>query len=236
MEVAQTIPMEKEIPEREDKMVLTTLIKQLYAIDTLEGYTDEDIDCLKAVHGILPTVLEEFYRTAGKSITNQFVQDSWITPKNYEDWAWLRNSSHFILLNENQGVCQAGIRQEDMTLSDPPVYVSMDDKDWKLCAPTTSKFLAAALIYEAAFTFDYSSEDIFILSEEDFKLMQSRLTKLPYAMQNWMGCTITCYNNAPDNLAVVLDWESEYQMFYGGATEESYNKLRSVLENVGEPL
>ena len=221
----------------DQKMTIHGLIKQLYAIDTPEGYDDEDINCLRSVHGVLPAVLEEFYRTVGKTIALQFVQDTWITPKHYEDWVWLKSiRSHFILLIENQGVCQAGIRQEDMALSDPPVYVSMDDNDWKLCASTTSEFLAAALIYEAAFTFDYSSEEFFLLSEKDLKLMQSRLTQLPYTMQNWMECTITCYSNAPDNLAVVLDWTGEYQMFFGGATEESYNKLRSVLEDIGEPL
>lgn len=80
----------------DQKMTIRELIKQLYAIDTPEGYTDEDINCLRAVHGVLPAVLEEFYRTAGKTIAGQFVQDTWITPKHYEDWAWQKSiRSHF---------------------------------------------------------------------------------------------------------------------------------------------
>lgn len=62
------------------------------------------------------------------------------------------------------------------------------------------------------------------------------MTKLPYTMQNWITISTTCYRNAPDNIAVVMDCGDEYQMIYGGATEESYHKLRSVLENIGEPL
>ena len=217
-------------------MDLSTLIKQLYAVDTLEGYTEDEIILLKEKYGSLPATLEEFYHTAGRTDSLWHVQDIWITPEHREKWAWLQESSHFILLNENQGVCRAGIRRSDMTLSDPPVYVTMDDTAWKLCASTTSEFLAAALAYEAVFAFDHCSENIYWLSEEDLSVVQSRLTKLPFVLQNWMVPTITCYNNAPDNLAVVLDFGGEYQMLYGGATVESYNKLQSVLIDLGEPV
>lgn len=217
-------------------MNLTILIKQLYAVTMLEGYSEDEINLLKRKYGALPTVLEEFYRSAGRTAALWRVQDTWITPEHRKKLTWLQDSSHFILLNENQGVCQAGIRRSDMILPDPPVYVTMDDTDWKLCAPTTSEFLAAALSYEAVFTFDHSSMEIYWLTEEDMKVVQSQLSRLPFMLQNWMDCTITCYNNAPDNLAVVLDFGSEYQMLYGGVTLKSCNKLRSVLENIGEPI
>lgn len=163
-------------------MDFTTLIKQLYAVDKLEGYNEEEIKQLKEIYGALPDMLENFYRTSGRTPVLNCGQDIWIMPEYREKWSWLAKSSHFILLNENQGVCQAGIRPEDMNKPDPPVYVCMDDKDWKLCAPTVSEFLAAALAYEAVFTFDYSPEEFYWLSKE------------------------------------------------------SYNKLRLVLENIGEPL
>ena len=171
-------------------MNLTTLIKQLYAVDTLEGYTEDEINLLKRKYGALPTTLEEFYRTAGRTVALFRVQDTWITLEHREKWIWLQESSHYILLNENQGVCQAGIRRSDMILPDPPVYVTMDDTDWKLCAPTTSEFLAAALVYEAVFAFDHCSEDIYWLSEEDLSVVQSQLTKLPFALQNWMVVSV----------------------------------------------
>lgn len=90
-------------------MDLTTFMKQLYAVDTLEGYNEEEINQLKAMYGALPDVLEDFYRTAGKTPALNGGQDTWIMPEHREKWSWLAKSSHFILLNENQGVCQAGI-------------------------------------------------------------------------------------------------------------------------------
>ena len=218
-------------------MDLTAMIKQLYAVDTLEGYTDEDISYLKTMYANLPAVLEEFYRTAGCTPAIHSVQDIWMKPEHYRDRAWLKeDDSHFILLNENQGVCRAGIRKEDMALPDPPVYVTMDDADWELCAPTTSEFLVATLAYESVFTFEYWSEDFFWLSEDELELLQSKLTRLPCTLQNWMDATITCYSNAPDNMVVVMNMEGEYQMFFGGVTEEAYRKLRSILGDMGEPV
>ena len=39
-------------------MNLTTLIKQLYSVDMLAGFTEKEIDRLKAVYGALPITLE----------------------------------------------------------------------------------------------------------------------------------------------------------------------------------
>ena len=41
-------------------------------------------------------------------------------PEHFQKWEWLREPDYLILLNENQGVCQAGIRREDLMLPDPP--------------------------------------------------------------------------------------------------------------------
>ena len=51
-----------------------------------------------------------------------------------------------------------------------------------------------------------------------------------------MDATITCYHNSPDNMVVVMDTEGEYQMFFGGVTEEACEKLQSILGDMGEPV
>lgn len=96
-------------------------------------------------------------------------------------------------------------------LPDPPVYVTEDDKNWTLCAPTTSDFLSAALAYEGVFTFEYNPEEFYWLTETELGLIQSRLTKLPFEITNWLcGMRITLYSNEPDNMVAVMDcgdWE-----------------------------
>lgn len=219
--------------------VLLDMIRPLYAVESFQGYTNQDIQILKDLFGGLPPVLEEYYRAAGRTEAFHRVQDEWMLPEHFQKWAWLREAGYLILLNENQGVCHAGIRREDLALPDPPVYTTMDDNAWGLCAPTTSAFLAAALLYESVFTFSYNPEEFFYLTGEELALMQSRLAKLPFALPNWMEMTVTFYSSAPDNLVALMDcgggdWSR--QVLYGAASEASYRKLLTAMEGLGEPV
>ena len=44
------------------------MFKPLYAVDTLEGYTENEIAYLKELFGALPQVLEDYYRAAGRTV------------------------------------------------------------------------------------------------------------------------------------------------------------------------
>lgn len=111
-------------------------------------------------------MLEDYYRTAVNTEAFHCVQDSWILPKHFPKWSWLTESDCLTLLNENQGVCHAGIKRKDLSLPDPPVYTTDDDKNWVLCSQTTSEFLTAALAYEAVFSFEYCPEEFYWITEE----------------------------------------------------------------------
>lgn len=217
---------------------LFEMLKSLYAVDMLQGYTEEEIEFLKGQFGVLPEVLEKYYRVAGRTKVFHQVQDSWMLPEDYRKWEWLQESEYLILLNENQGVCCAGIRREDLCLTDPPVYTSEDDENWVLCAPSVSEFLFAALAYEAVYTFAYSSEEFYWVNKAEVRLIASRLAKLPFRMTNWVGgMTITYYGNEPDHLVVIMDCGDEHaDMLYGAVGKASFAKLTEALEGIGEPL
>lgn len=210
----------------------------LYAVETLQGYMAKDIELLKSMFGTLPQVLEEYYHTAGQTKAFHHVQDTWILPEHFQKWKWLQQSEYMILLNENQGVCRAGIRREDLCLPNPPVYSTEDDKNWVLCAPTTSEFLSAALAYEAVYSFAYCPEEFYWLTADDMPLISTKLTKLPFELTNWMNnMKITLYNNEDDNMVAIMDCEDgNLCMLYGAASEKSYAKLLAVLNGIGEPM
>ena len=86
------------------------LIKKLYAVKSFHGYTDKEIDSLKQLFGNIPAVLEEYYRTAGKTKEFQYGQDLWVKPEEYKGHSWYNNIDGMVILNENQGVCQACIK------------------------------------------------------------------------------------------------------------------------------
>lgn len=213
-------------------------IKALYGVEALQGYTEKEIVFVKERFGALPQVLEEYYCTAGRTKALHGVQDEWILPEHFERWKWLQKSEYLILLNDNQGVCRAGIRKEDLVLPDPPVYSTEDDKEWVLCAPSTSVFLAAALAYEAVFHFECSSEEFYWLTEEEVELLGEKLAKLPFALTNWInGMEITLYHYGMDDMVAVMDCkDGNPSMLYGAASEGSYRRLWEILEGIGEPM
>lgn len=213
-------------------------LKPLYGVSELQGYADADIAALKERFGALPAVLEEYYRAAGRTAAFHHVQDTWMLPEDFQRWEWLQRSEYLTLLVENQGVCRAGIRREDLCLPDPPVYESEDEGEWALCAPAVSVFLPAALAYESVIGIEFAPCDFFWLTEEELSRIRTGLTQLPYSFGPWIsGMKITLYQNAPDNLAAILECEDgELQMLYGAASEASYQKLMTVLKGIGEPL
>lgn len=211
--------------------------KPLYTVDTLQGYTEEDMAVLREMFGTLPQVLEDYYCAAGRTEAFHHVQDMWVLPEHFRKWKWLQESEYMIILNENQGACRAAIRRDDLNLPDPPVYTTQDDQHWDLCTPTTREFLSATLAYEGIFTFSYYPEEIYWITEQERELIESKLTKFPFEMANWNGIKIALYNNEPDNMVAILGFgESDLQILYGAATEASYEKLMTVLRGIGEPV
>lgn len=210
------------------------MIKQLYATDQLYGYTETEIAKLKENTGALPDVLEQFWREAGATPQLHQGQDAWIRPSDFGKQDWLNDSEYLILLNENQGCCQAGIRRTELAEADSPVYVTMDRKNWKVCAGTISEFLKAALAYEAVFAFSYQSDDfIRWLTEDELAVIQSGLERKTYELHGWIEMDMSFYSNAYDHMVVVMDC-GDLEVIYGAASEKAYKKLMEVMEGLGE--
>ncbi|MDE7416247.1 MAG: hypothetical protein K2N44_08100 [Lachnospiraceae bacterium] len=214
-------------------------IKPLYNVDVLQGYTEADIELLYHRFGTLPKILEEYYRAAGRTEAFHDVnQDFWVLPEDYGMGECLQQTQYLILLVENQSVCHAGIRREDLSLPDPPVYCTDNNENWILCAPSTSAFLMAALAYEAVSGFEYSSEEFYWLTKEDVEFIKNRLTKFPYELISWIGgMKVTLYQNESDNMVAVMECgDDDFEMLYGAASEASYDRLKMILEGIGEPM
>lgn len=211
-------------------------IRKFYGVDRLTGCSDTEIEALKAKFGTLPQSVEEFYRTAAATEAFQHGQDQWVLPNDYETKRYLKDSENLILLVENQGVCSAGVLQKDLCLSDPPVYVTLDDENWMICAPSVREFLLAALAYEAVFDLPFAPEEMYWITDKEHTLIKSKLTKLPASLTNWLNFDILLYQNEPDNMVAVLDCDDELQMLYGAASEASYRSLLDVLDGMGEPI
>ncbi len=219
-------------------MELRELVRDLYGVDQPQGCTDGEIVAMKGIFGEIPAALEGFYRTFGRTRELKTNQDEWFFPEDFLRWKHLTQSDHLPLLCENQGVCRAEIRREDLALPDPPVYTQTEDDDpWLLSAPTASEFLEAALTYEAIWQLKYSAKEYYWLNADELTIIRSRLVKRTAILRHWMDLEITFYSSRPDNLVVVMDMGGgDCQGLYGGATEESYAALLEIMEGLGEPV
>ena len=218
-------------------MNLCNLVRNLYGVEQPQGCTEKEIAAVREKFGALPAVVEEFWRTFGHTKRLNQCQDDWVFPGHYSKWKWLEEYDDLILLNENQGVFQACVRREDLSLPNPPVYLLEGSSPRVLSAPTVSEFLEATLLYEAVFQLEYSSEEFFEFTEADLAVVRAKLTKLPALQKNWFVTETAFYSNRPDNLMVVMDMGGgDYQGLYGANTQESYAALMEVMEDLGEPI
>ncbi len=217
-------------------MDLSVLVRDLYGVDQPQGCTDEEIAGMKERFGAIPAVVEDFWRTFGHTKELDQCQDNWMFPEQYSKWKWLEEYDGLVLLNENQGCCQACVRREDLTLPDPPVYEFVNDEAQEQISPSVSQFLEAALLYESVWQLDYVPEEFYWLTDEELAAVQAKLTKHPAVLRNWIEMEITCYSNRPNNLLAIMDVGDQYQTLYGGATQESYAALLEVMEGLGEPI
>ena len=92
------------------------MFKPLYAVDTLEGYTENEIAYLKELFGSLPRVLEDYYRAAGRTKAFHCVQDTWMLPEHFQKWEWLREPDYLILL-KNRGYSLFGIYRNEIEIA-----------------------------------------------------------------------------------------------------------------------
>lgn len=211
-------------------------LRKLYAADKLTGLGEDDIGYMRELFGALPKTVEEFYRKAARTEALHHGQDSWLLPEDFRRREWLRKSDCLLLLNENQGVFHAGIRRCDLTRDDPPVYLTDDDREWRLCADNVTEFICAMTAYEAVFTYEYTPEEFYSITEEELAELEAGLTRLPYEVRGWFGNRILLFCNAEDNMAEVMDCGGDLQMLYGAATESSYARLTEVVGGMGEPI
>ena len=106
------------------------LLKNLYDVEVFEGYSDLEIAELSEGWEEIPSSLLDVWKTCGKtSKIFDCSNDPWINLNFIRKYNWTKKSKdYFYLLNENQGVYQSAIRKEDMSKSNPPVYVVETDK------------------------------------------------------------------------------------------------------------
>lgn len=95
----------------------------------------------------LPAVLKDYYLTLGKHAAINYSHNRLLKP----DQIGFSQDEYLIFYEENQAVVYWGIKQSDLSLSDPPVYGNYSgdemNPDWHQECATTGGFLLLMAVY-----------------------------------------------------------------------------------------
>lgn len=114
-----------------------TMIKKLFHITKRNGFSHDEIQTIKNNFGELPQVFIDYYLELGKDERLNHTQDSLIKPEQFQ---YFKHSEYLIFYCENQRACVWGIHRNDLSRSNPPVYMSYDEKVWKMEFETLTDF------------------------------------------------------------------------------------------------
>lgn len=209
-------------------------ILRLFNVEKPVGYTAESIEKAKSIVGALPSEQEKFYLYCGASNELHHLQDELILPDRFDDFA---GSDYIIFFNENQGVCQAGVKKSDEALDDPPVYVNVHKNgvdEWRLSSPRFSDFIRAMFDYQASICLEYNPEEFYFITAEEKNKIEKLFPKLG-GFDNWLDCDITVYGENGGRIAL-MDNSGDIQMNYAANNDTEFKRMAELLNGMGEEM
>jgi len=102
-------------------------IRQLFDINVDNGFSEEEIFACKNVSEHIPKVLFDYYFQLGKIKKLNQTQDRLLEPKKLR---FSKNLDFLIFYIENQWTCVWGINIKDLSIDNPPVYMSYEENEW----------------------------------------------------------------------------------------------------------
>lgn len=201
-------------------------IYALFDVRDNDGYDDGEL-AVFASFGDIPKILHEYYATLGKIYALNHTQNTLLT-SNQVRWSCCQN--YLVFYTENQLACAWGIKKQDLTQDNPPVYVSTDEHEWKLDSKSLSDFLNAMAHLQAVFGLDdCSCAFIWFHTQSDLINLQNSFTKKPFGLLSWCN-GVDFYGNAQEVIAV---FHGEY-FSYACQNHVHFLQMSAVLDKLGK--
>ncbi|MFW0738460.1 hypothetical protein [Flavobacterium sp. T12S277] len=206
-----------------------SIIKKLFHLTESSGFTASEMNVVKNIFGELPQVFVDYYTELGKIQDLNHTQDLLIVPERFQ---YYTHKDYLIFYSENQKACVWGIRKEDLSKADPPVYMSEDEKNWNLETETLSGFFTAMAFLQAGFALQFPANTFYELEQEELNFIRANFKNKGCSFKQWLG-GISFYGNYDDDVIVLQDTN---QLFYAANTKEHFIALDKVLSKLGVEL
>ena len=227
-------------------------IRRLWNISGNHGFTSDQMARLIAIWGDIPSLLIQYYRQLGVQKELNGIGSGFahlvLPPDPKHQSVWLPPvappNDYLEFYYEEQGIYTWGIRSADLTLDDPPVYVTEgypeDNPVWYLESPNLSDFLLTMAHFQAIGQLPFSSPSHYSISADEEKRVKAKFRVLCRPFEHAWGAVF--YGNHDDDSIMImhdsnnLENEEEIELAYSSGAKGHYDEMLAVLDGMGEPI
>jgi hypothetical protein len=193
-------------------------IRELYDInDNSFGLQEtEIIECEDRLDLKLPEVLKEYYLQLGNHSGLNQTQDRLLLPHQL----YLHDNGYLVFYEENQAVSIWGIKQQDLTLENPSVYITFDEEEWTL-ENTLSNFLTSAGYLQSLFALPFSANAVAISVQEE-SFVKANWTNTEIGLKIWNA---EFFQNDLDEVLGLIKSDNQVDLFVATKAE---NRLKEI--------
>ncbi|OMD22832.1 hypothetical protein BJP48_28400 [Paenibacillus odorifer] len=188
-----------------------TMIKKLFHITKRNGFSHDEIQTIKNNFGELPQVFIDYYLELGKDERLNHTQDSLIKPEQFQ---YFKHSEYLIFYCENQRACVWGIHRNDLSRSNPPVYM-----------------IHAMAYLQTVFALEYGCESFYSIEQTDLDFIRENFKNKDISFRHWIG--IEFYGNYDDSIITVMNNDDSFNLIFASNDKEHFDEMDRVLSKLG---
>lgn len=207
-------------------------IKRLYSLSENEnyGFSEKQIlDLEKTLNVKLPSKIKEYYLELGTEENLNYCFNRLLKPENEIGFS---DDDFLVFYEENQNVAFWGIKKEDLSLENPPVYGNYDTiekSDWEIEIETTENFFLLMAVFNGTlgglqFNGNYLGE----IDSEIVKLVEEKYSLVPeISRENQKIYTADFY----DVISLSFDQENNCTgAFIGSSDQERFDAILDLVD------
>lgn len=203
-------------------------IRRLFNITVNDGFSEQEMSVVKQVCTDIPETLYNYYTQLGKIKTLNQTQDQLIEPAKIK---LSKTQEYLIFYAENQWACVWGIRTNDLSLNNPPVYMSYDEYEWNKETNHISDFLYAMANLQAVFALPFSAEEYSNITVTDLAVIKNSFNKRNCSFSQWIG--IEFYGNCENDVIAVMKNSDYFDLIYASNDKGQFKEIDEILDKLG---
>lgn len=204
-------------------------IKKLFGIDKFHrcGCSPYDIENIKDEFENIPKVLVDYYLELGGNEKLNLTQDKLISP----DELYICDNGYLVFYEENQRACVWGIKYENLTIDNPPVYMAYDeDKEWVKESETLTEFFIAMAYMQGSLGLPYTSEEMYEIEEDGADKIRNNFKNKHISMNTWMS--VEFYGNNETDIIALIKNDGFYNVACGSLFEKNFHEIEEFINRL----